>query len=180
MPDRLFYSVMVMVLAVMASGCASKKITARGYIDTKYRVDQEIPQGNVGNWQGAPDAVDTAKKQTRKVYVLEVTKAAPEIPEDKGATKNGMTSSAALTSDRPVEARPSPESQSDASSSQNDMTAPGSFTEYTVEKDDTLQKISKKFYGSYGQWPKIYEANKDKIKSPDFLPQGIVIKIPTP
>ena len=50
---------------------------------------------------------------------------------------------------------------------------------YTVQKDDTLQKISKKVFGSYGKWYKIYEANKEKIKNPNVLKPGTVLTIPT-
>ena len=49
---------------------------------------------------------------------------------------------------------------------------------YTIQEDDTLQKISKKFYDAYSKWPKIYEANKDKLKSPEFIKPGITIRIP--
>ena len=51
-------------------------------------------------------------------------------------------------------------------------------TTYTVQKDDTLQKISKKIFGSYGKWYKIYEANKSKIKNPNVLKTGTVLDIP--
>ena len=49
---------------------------------------------------------------------------------------------------------------------------------YTVQKDDTLQKISKKIFGTYGKWYKIYEANKDKIKNPNILKPGTVLDYP--
>ena len=49
---------------------------------------------------------------------------------------------------------------------------------YTVQKDDTLQKISKKVFGYYGKWYKIYEANKDKINNPNILKPGTVLTIP--
>jgi len=52
-------------------------------------------------------------------------------------------------------------------------------TGYKVEKDDTLQKISKKMYGSYGKWTKIYDANKAVIKDPNFLKPGITLTIPS-
>jgi nucleoid-associated protein YgaU len=51
-------------------------------------------------------------------------------------------------------------------------------TQYTVQKDDTLQKISKKFYGSYSKWTGIYDANKDKIRDPNFLKPGVILTIP--
>ncbi|MBN1869684.1 MAG: LysM peptidoglycan-binding domain-containing protein [Candidatus Omnitrophica bacterium] len=53
-----------------------------------------------------------------------------------------------------------------------------SSSEYTVQKGDTLQKISKKFYDSYSKWPKIYEANKSVISDPDKIKPGIVLQIP--
>jgi nucleoid-associated protein YgaU len=45
-------------------------------------------------------------------------------------------------------------------------------------KGDTLQKISKKFYGKTNKWNRIYEANKDKLKSPNKIYPGQVIDIP--
>ena len=49
---------------------------------------------------------------------------------------------------------------------------------YTVVKGDTLSKIAKQFYGSAGQWKKIYEANKDVIKNPDLIYPGQTFRIP--
>ncbi|MBU0548127.1 MAG: LysM peptidoglycan-binding domain-containing protein [Candidatus Omnitrophica bacterium] len=53
------------------------------------------------------------------------------------------------------------------------------FESYTVGKNDTLQKISKKFYGTTKKWPKIYEANKNVLRSPDKLYAGQTLKIPS-
>ncbi|MBI4707793.1 MAG: LysM peptidoglycan-binding domain-containing protein [Candidatus Omnitrophica bacterium] len=52
------------------------------------------------------------------------------------------------------------------------------FEKYTVQKNDTLQKISKKFYGTTRKWTKIYEANKEFLKSPDRVRPGQVLNIP--
>ncbi len=49
---------------------------------------------------------------------------------------------------------------------------------YTVQKNDTLQKISYKFYGTTRKWKLIYEENKDVIKDPDYVYPGTKIKIP--
>jgi len=49
---------------------------------------------------------------------------------------------------------------------------------YTVQKNDTLQKISSKFYGTTRKWKLIYEENKDVIKNSDRVYPGIKIKIP--
>ena len=50
--------------------------------------------------------------------------------------------------------------------------------EYTVQKGDTLWKIAAKEYGDGGQWKRIYNFNKDKIKGPDKLTPGAIIIIP--
>ncbi|MBU3911998.1 MAG: LysM peptidoglycan-binding domain-containing protein [Candidatus Omnitrophica bacterium] len=49
---------------------------------------------------------------------------------------------------------------------------------YVVEKGDTLQKISEKMYGTTKRWKKIYEANKDALKSPDMIKVGQKLVIP--
>ena len=49
---------------------------------------------------------------------------------------------------------------------------------YSVKSGDTLSKISKEFYGDAGQYMKIFEANKDKLKDPDQIQVGQELKIP--
>jgi nucleoid-associated protein YgaU len=53
------------------------------------------------------------------------------------------------------------------------------YETYTVQKGDTLQKISKKYYGTTKKWTKIYEANKDTMTGPDKIYPGKVLNIPT-
>ena len=43
--------------------------------------------------------------------------------------------------------------------------APTGGGTYTVKSGDTLEKISKKFYGVFSKWKQIYEANKTVIES---------------
>ncbi len=49
---------------------------------------------------------------------------------------------------------------------------------YKVQKGDTLQKISYKFYGKYSLWPKIYAANRDRLENPDSVYVGQELRIP--
>jgi nucleoid-associated protein YgaU len=49
---------------------------------------------------------------------------------------------------------------------------------YTVQKGDTLSKISKQYYGDANKYMKIFEANKDKLKDPDKIQVGQVLVIP--
>ncbi len=148
-------------VAVLAfSGC----YTARTYVVNKERVDQGIP-GQVAN----------TPVKTRKVVVFEVIekdKAHPALAADAGASPSAVVST------------PENAAQNDFElpQSSGSVEAPAVITEapqdYVVEKDDTLQKISKKVYGSYSKWTKIYEANRDVIKDPNFLKAGITLKIP--
>lgn len=50
-------------------------------------------------------------------------------------------------------------------------------TVYTVEKGDSLWKISDKKYMNPFMWPLIYWANKDKIKDPDLIFPGQMFKV---
>ncbi len=49
---------------------------------------------------------------------------------------------------------------------------------YVVQKGDTLQKISEKFFGTTQKWKIIYDANKHILKSPDRIRPGQKLVIP--
>jgi hypothetical protein len=51
-------------------------------------------------------------------------------------------------------------------------------TKYVVKKGDTLWKIAGKVYGNPLKWPRIYRANKDKIKNPNRIYPNQVLVIP--
>lgn len=50
-----------------------------------------------------------------------------------------------------------------------DRTPPATGKTYKVEAGDSLARISMKVYGKEKYWRQIYEANKDKMSSPDDL-----------
>ncbi|MBB5723038.1 nucleoid-associated protein YgaU [Loktanella ponticola] len=49
---------------------------------------------------------------------------------------------------------------------------------YTVESGDSLAYIALQFYGSTGQYPRIFEANRDKLASPEKVQIGQRLRIP--
>ncbi|MFQ5905910.1 MAG: LysM peptidoglycan-binding domain-containing protein [bacterium] len=53
---------------------------------------------------------------------------------------------------------------------------------YTVKEGDWLAKLAEYpevyGHGNYALWPRIYRANKDKIKDPDLIYPGQVLIIP--
>ena len=49
---------------------------------------------------------------------------------------------------------------------------------YTVQKGDTLSKISKQFYSDANKYMQIFEANKPMLTHPDKIYPGQVLRIP--
>lgn len=49
---------------------------------------------------------------------------------------------------------------------------------YTVVRGDTLSAISKTHYGNANEYPKIFEANRPMLTSPDKIYPGQVLRIP--
>jgi nucleoid-associated protein YgaU len=58
------------------------------------------------------------------------------------------------------------------------VAAPKGASTYTVQKGDTLSKISKQHYGDANKYMRIFEANRDKLKDPDKIQPGQVLTIP--
>ena len=50
--------------------------------------------------------------------------------------------------------------------------------QYTVERGDTLSTLALRHYGDPFKWEKIYEANKETMKNPDYIYVGQRIIIP--
>ena len=180
-------------------GCnATKDVKVRNYMQDKARVDQKI-EGNVGYILGSPseEELKSPEKKTRKIYVLEFTKdiekqAAAEQKENtvkKTVYTEGEFETRSV--ETKMEIRKTPEivipsfedeyiDEFDNFDEEESFDADSEegYVRYTVQKNDTLQKISKKFYGSYSKWTKIYEVNKAKLKNPDVLSEGIILRIP--
>jgi NitT/TauT family transport system substrate-binding protein len=84
--------------------------------------------------------------------------------------------------------KPTPTSQANATtvSANPAPTQPSSPTpfematgkEYTIKAGDSLTKLAERYYGSIGKWEKIYEANRESIKNPNYIFIGQKIIIP--
>jgi nucleoid-associated protein YgaU len=183
----------VVVLSVVAAGCGVK---AQTYVMTKERSDIS-ESGNAGYLGGTPKYQEPERK-TRKVYIFEVSKPAREAEVKKiqeetttrttevGSTEAGnhgtvttsVNNDVAEESSRKIVIPRIDDEPTGGDAQESPATGPVEAVTYTVQKDDTLQKIAKKFYDSYGKWTKIYEANKEKIKNPNFVKPGTVLTIP--
>lgn len=157
-------------LVFLLSGCV-----VRTYPIQKERVDQDLNIGNRGYLKGqAPAINESERKKTRAIQVVEI-EMYPPIRFEKA---------------HKIKPKGTPLVQSEAieeegnrgyitSSTPAEINESGaSFEKYTVQKGDTLQKISQKFYGTTKKWSKIYEANKDIMKGPNKIYPGQVINIP--
>ena len=163
----------LITLVIFAAGCG---LETRTYVMTKDRVGLDQNNGNGGCVVGKCPPAPAPKETTRKIYVLEITKPVPEseVQKIEQTAVNAITESAETPSVSTVPAAQPQAAGPVAVANGGNMQA----RVYTVQKDDTLQKISKKLFGSYGKWYKIYKANKNKIKNPNILKPGTVLTIP--
>ena len=49
---------------------------------------------------------------------------------------------------------------------------------YVIQKGDSLSAIAKRYYGKAGDYPRIFDANREVIKNPDLIYPGQKIRIP--
>ena len=150
---------------IILSGC----LTMRNYTKEEPRKDLNI-EGNQGYLSG--ETKDAPKENrlgdTRTISVMEIEFGPKSIkkPKKEGAaveTTEAVTETAAETTEvirKAAGIEPIEEVQY-----------------YTIQDNDTLQKISYKFYGTTRKWNFLYGANKDVLKSPDRLRPGVEIKI---
>jgi NitT/TauT family transport system substrate-binding protein len=59
------------------------------------------------------------------------------------------------------------------------VTAKAAAQQYTVKPGDTLSKLAGQFYNSPDKWEKIYEANRDLLKNPNYIYIGMKLTIPS-
>lgn len=50
--------------------------------------------------------------------------------------------------------------------------------EYTVKPGDTLSKLAERFYNAMSKWEKIYDANRNILKNPNYIYVGMKLTIP--
>ena len=151
-------------ICVLASTLALSGCVARTYNLTRDRVDQDLSNttGNRGYLMGkAPEPQQ--RSDTRTVRVFEI-----ELGKSKNTVVNCPTTTPLASN---YESNAMPQETLNETPNQN-------FEKYTVVKNDTLQKISKKFYGTTKRWTKIYAANKDTLHGPDKLYAGQILNIP--
>lgn len=147
---RALTLVLAVGVALVVLGCGPKK--------------EELPQMDPADIQPPPAATPAMPERT--TATIETPPVAPPVMP-KGPRRFGTGESAETPPVAPPPAR------------SGSVTPAGAVpATYTVQKGDTLSSIARKFYGDQKMFKKIYEANKDKIKSPDNVPLGTVLTMP--
>ena len=148
--------------AFVLAGC-----TVRTYSLTRDRVDQDLA-GNRGYLQGNAPAPEE-RKPDRETRVVEI--------EFGSKAKAKKAQSAAVA---PQETAWQEEQRSETQYVEPAAVpaGPQAMEKYTVGKGDTLQKISKKYYGTTKKWTRIYNANRDVLSGPDRIYPGQTLNIP--
>ncbi|MFH1768150.1 MAG: LysM peptidoglycan-binding domain-containing protein [Candidatus Omnitrophota bacterium] len=176
----------------LASGCL-----VRQYTIYKERVDTNI-SGNQGYIFGTPPKQEGKKSELdkkREITVFEIEwgpqqiekiapVSAPSAVKQKPPSSHDAIDRELRVKEMPL--APSPSAPVEVIPVDKDISErkvasvekKEKYQFYTVEKDETLQKISEKFYGTTKKWQFLYEENKDILKSPDKVYPGTKIRIP--
>jgi nucleoid-associated protein YgaU len=160
---KLFLLIMVLFVA----GCSVKTYTIE-----KKRVDTGI-SGNQGFISGTPkpEEKESNLKDTRTISVMEFD-FGPKSPKGESVQEEEYVEEEYVTERVYVEEEVIEVIEEEPAVRQVE------YEYYTVQKNDTLQKISQKFYGTTKKWYKLYEENKDTLKGPDKIYPGMKIRIP--
>ncbi len=197
----LIASIIICVFALNISGCV-KRVSIKTI--ERERVDMDTTSGNRGYISGAKPPAEPTEKQpkTRKIY--QVTFEVPPYAEwknfryqrtedkelwgNRGYVYGGPQ---AVSPQKIEKEEPQPTIiLPDEVYEEADAILPPEpvepepvaeevrFTTYKVKKGDTLQKISKKVYGTTKRWQEIFEFNKGTLKNPNKIYPGQKILIP--
>jgi len=163
----------VLSLCFILAGCV-----VRTYESTRDRVDQSLNSGNRGYLKGSvPQNMEPQeRKTTRTTRVVEIELHSPVKFESKSKMQKTPAPVFSEPTDQEVTGNRGYITQSVTPEMENAQT---NYQKYTVQKNDTLQKISQKFFGTTKKWTKIYDANKGVMKGPNKIYPGQVINIPT-
>ncbi len=172
MSKKIILFVLAGFVCLVTSGCV-----VRTYKVTKDRTDQDLTSGNRGSIMGEADVVEQeSRRATRQHRVVEVEfhpiqwlTGSGEVEPTSGsvAEAKAQTSEAKSTVTGQVAVVESKESLGEVQ-----------MQKYTVMPNDTLQRISQKFYGTTKSWKKIFQANSKILKTPDSIYPGQIINVP--
>lgn len=127
-----------------------------------------------------------------RLYKMQsVAKAAPRLnpapvvvaAEEKPAIADTKTKPAAVEDKSKAVAKaatPAPEKNQPPLASTTKPVKPANPVDqqYVVKVGDTLSKLAERFYNSTSKWEKIFEANRESLKNPNYIYIGMKLVIP--
>jgi nucleoid-associated protein YgaU len=137
-----------------------KELDSSGFIDRLYKSTAVAKA--TARAEPAPAPVAAAKE---KAPAVETKAKAVAMDEKNQPTAKQVSTSAEKT-------------QPTQLASKSSKVATGAAQEYTVKAGDTLSRLAERFYNSMSKWEKIYEANRDTVKNPNYIYIGMKIIIP--
>ncbi|MBI2104667.1 MAG: LysM peptidoglycan-binding domain-containing protein [Candidatus Omnitrophica bacterium] len=160
---RASWTVLGAGCALLLAGCRA----ATKVVDVP-RVDLELAGGNRGYLIGSPPEAGELKT-TRQM--MEATVEVPSFykPKRLGAPVGGG-----------VPVAPEGLMPSEPETAGEPQAPPQRYDSYVVQKGDSLWSIAAKpeVYGKATYWRRLFDANRDLLKSPDHLKAGMTLKIP--
>ena len=160
-------AIMGLAPMLILSGCyAPTRMAAK--VTEIPRVDIELAGGNRGYLVGTPPEA-SEMKTTRQMVEATI-----EIPTFYKPTPGGAAPSTG-------EQFAPPEMETGAGDEAGAVqVVPGKYDTYVVQKGESLWSIAAKpeIYGKATKWRRIFDANRDLLKSPDQVKSGMTLKIP--
>jgi LysM repeat protein len=144
-----------------------KELDSSGFVDHLYKAQslaKAAPRTN-------PAPVIVAAKE--KPATVD-TKVKPAAVESKTIAVESKTIEVAKA------ATPAPEKAQPSLASTTKPVKPASQVDqqYVVKVGDTLSKLAERFYSSTSKWEKIFEANRETLKNPNYIYVGMKLVIP--
>ena len=178
---KSYLLILCLLLVISLAGCA------RTYTYQVERKDQVL-RGNRGVMMGEIPESELDRKRTRTMLGIDVIlPPSEEYKARKEALEEKLVRERVIIEEEIIEEEPVARLEAEEGLEEfiaeevieevEEEYQPREIT-YTIQKGDTLQKISKRFYGTTRKWPGIYEANKDTIKESSRVYPGQVIVIP--
>jgi len=148
-----------------------------------------VPQAAVEDRSGQPDATpptapvaDAANPPAADAPPADTAMAAPAPAAP--TMDPAMAPAAPPAADMAAAPAAAPLPVADAAPAPAPAAAPEMATagesDYTVLKGDTLMKIAFETYGDLYKWKSIYDGNRDRIKDPNDVPPGTMLKLEKP
>jgi NitT/TauT family transport system substrate-binding protein len=109
-----------------------------------------------------------------KLYKARPAVAQAEMPTPPAAAKDKVVVASKSAPPAGEKAKPAPASAKTVPAS----SPKGGSQEYTIQVGDTLSRLAQRHYGDALKWNRIYEANKQSVKNPNYIYIGQKIVIP--